>query len=590
MRLKPLFGLLAIPVLLVLSCSAPVMPGAGTSDITSDGTSPAAVPLSIQNEANHAVLVTESGSRLEISSTTTAGSTVECAQALGVTWFKDSLTVTDETAPALVIGTTRDGRAGIWAYSKGHIETVIGEKDGEWISVLPESDEAKGAFTGHLGWTYHVMGTSSDGHMIVGYAENKNGIDFGKWSVAPGTTIGVYLTVGRYRQERHLQVSGAKVIGTYAPSETDVNHRRAHRLFDYFRKLVLDRLKMLLLNELTSYLTMVEKDGISIEQSTGDYQILGTDQDGAAALAVIDRRGDITITPTAPTPTTTTTGTVDLAPGNASSASTLVPQGGSIVVTLPVQNFATGTVSGPITVDFYLASTGTFSTGTDTKLGSATFDGIDSSATVNINPSIRVTAPTANLVYYLYAVVDPAGDVTDANTANNASTSAEALRILVYATPSPQSYPVYVETYSPAGGVTTALALYKQTDIGTVAWVGESTGAFPGQTASLDFTASGSELTSGTYYALIWVPSSLTFTSGSYAFDVRSAGISRVSFSPLTSEPTTSNNNTIATLNENTASANTIAPTNAYPVPVGQAANWYIPQNGPYDWFTFTLP
>ncbi|HUX52272.1 MAG TPA: CARDB domain-containing protein [Spirochaetia bacterium] len=589
--MKPLIGLFALPILVLLSCSSPIIPAASTSSNTSSGTPPTSAPLSVQNESNQAVLLTETGNRLNISSTDSTGATVDCASATGVTRFEDSGNSSDTTSPALIVGTTRDGRAGIWAYSQNHIESVISEKDGKGVSVLPETDEANGAFAGHLGWTYHVMGTSGDGHMIIGYAENKNGINFGKWTIAPGTTVGVYWTVSLYRHERHLQVSGAKVIGTYAPSTVDDNHRHGHHFFDYLKRLVLDRLKLLLLNELTSYLTMVEKDGISIDKSTGDYQVLGTDQDGEAALATIDRRGEITIAATTSTPSTTTTGAVDLAPGNVSTAGTSVQQGGSITVTLPVQNLATGSVSGPIAVNFYLATSSTFNPATDTSLGSASFSNIGSNATVNVNTSLTITATTANLVYYLYAVVDPAGDVVDTNTANNTSTVAEALRLLVYATPSPQSYPLYVETYAPAGGgtATTAIALYKKTSTGVVQYQGENVGAYPGATAVLDFTATGSELTSGTYYVLVWIPNPYSFYSGAYALEVRSANVGQVSFNALSSEPTASNNNTIITLNASTVPFNTTEPTNAYSVPVGQAVNWYIPYQG-YDWFTFTLP
>ena len=294
-----------------------------------------------------------------------------------------------------------------------------------------------------------------------------------------------------------------------------------------------------------------------------------------------------TTPPTVTAPTTT--GSVDLKPGTASSASTSVQQGGSVSLTIPVQNLDTGTVTGTISVSLYLASSSTFNTGTDTKLGSASFDNIGSSATVNLNTSTAVTAPTANLVYYLYAVVDPAGDVVDTNTANNTSTVADALRLLVYATPSPQSYPVYVETYAPAGGgtATTAIALYRKTSTGVVQFVSKQTGGYPGDTAKLDFTGSGSELQSGTYYVLVWIPNTYSFYSGAYALEVRSANVGQVSFNALSSEPTASNNATGVT--EGTVDTYAVEPSNAYSVPVGQAANWYIPTGG-FDWFTFTLP
>ena len=93
---------------------------------------------------------------------------------------------------SIIIGTRADGNPGAWGFSGGKILAVIDEDTGAATSSLPQTDDHDGTFRGQFGWTYRVMGVSEDGKIIIGYAENKKGFSRGRFTIDPGTTVGIY--------------------------------------------------------------------------------------------------------------------------------------------------------------------------------------------------------------------------------------------------------------------------------------------------------------------------------------------------------------------------------------------------------------
>jgi hypothetical protein len=272
-------------------------------------------------------------------------------------------------------------------------------------------------------------------------------------------------------------------------------------------------------------------------------------------------------------------GMVDLTPSAVAYAGSAVQQSGSLSAAATIQNLQSGSVSVAFSVDFYINPNGTFSTSSDPKIGSATVSGISGNATTTASATLTIPSSgyTGNNAY-IYAVVDAAGATGDINTSNNISTSATAA--VVWVNPN-GTYYVMVETYagSGTGSNATEVTLYKDNGSGSVTYIGDN--KLLSGYAALDFTSSG--LTSGTYYALV---SSVSASTGPYAFEVATGSTTTVA--DLTSDPSTSNDNTLSLpVNLNTYAG--VAPTNGLPVKVNGAVSWFLPADD-RDWFTFTLP
>ncbi len=277
-------------------------------------------------------------------------------------------------------------------------------------------------------------------------------------------------------------------------------------------------------------------------------------------------------------------GTVDLVPSSITYSVPDVQQNTSLPVTLTIRNLQSGSVTKSFSVDFYLALGSTFSTSTDALVGSASVAGIGGNTSITVPATLSIPS-VADQCVYIYAVVDGAGVTGDINTANNISTAATAAVVLGYATPSPQTYYVSVETYAGSGSGTnnTELTLYKANSTDTaVSFIGDNHPLGSGQYGAQDYTSLG--LQSGKYYALV---SSVAGSSGPYAINLRTANINLEIVPDLSTDPTTSNDNilTLGTL----SSYSGAPPTNAQTVLVGNAVSWYL-ASGDRDWFTFTLP
>ncbi|MGD0724424.1 MAG: hypothetical protein ABSB63_02565 [Spirochaetia bacterium] len=291
-----LFIVLVPLALIFIACSLPNMSQAPTPGAS---TSTAAKTLTVGTDTtrNQGVLVTEDSAQLDIKSMTDDGTVVNCVDALGIAPVTDGANArtVSGSGHAIIIGTRNDGMPGAWVYSSKKIESVIDEDSGKLTSVLPECAEKNDTFRGRFGWVYHVMGVSEDAKVIIGYAENRKGFSFGKLQIDKGTTIGVYWRVSPHPSRPFFMVSRAHIIGTFDLSKVKVSNKRIQRFIDWALQHALDQLKLFLLDYLSSYLTMVEKNGVHFDSANNVYLVSGTDQDDNPAVATIDQSGGITI-------------------------------------------------------------------------------------------------------------------------------------------------------------------------------------------------------------------------------------------------------------------------------------------------------
>jgi hypothetical protein len=585
--MKMRFGfILLIPLaLLLVACPMPNSPQVAAPAALVPESPVLGATYSVETDVsrNQAVFVDQSGSRIDIQSLDEDGTVVSCVEPLGVAPVQEEVAAKGfGRPPVLVIGTRSDGRPGAWVVTPDNkVQPVIDEESGKLSSCLPESDEKAETFRGRFGWIYRVMGISEDGKLVAGYAENPRGFSHGRWKIEAGTTIGVYWRIWKHSSRPHWVVSHARIIGTYDSSNLPVPDKRERHWRDWRRKR-LDQLKWFFLDYLTSYLVMVEKDGVHNDPASDAYLVSGTDQDGAPAVATIQKKGIITIAPTSPP-----SDLADLSPGAMIFTGTAVADGTNLDVTLPIQNLQSGAVSAAFDVDFYLALTSAFSPSTDTKLATVVHSsGVPGSSSVTLGASLPIPDLNINQVVYIYAVVDARGVMTETDETNNMSTAANAASVLIYDDENAsRTYPVVLETYSPSGSSTadTLMALYKDGSGTAIFLAGVNTmGPGPGY-ARVD--TSGSPLAPGTYYAAVlsWSPK-----NGPYAMTVKTAGIDALRFVDLASntedtfEPDESPNTWPLTQNKPIPSAPAI-------LRVGSALNRYS-ANLDYDWFTFTLP
>ena len=182
-------------------------------------------------------------------------------------------------------------------------------------------------------------------------------------------------------------------------------------------------------------------------------------------------------------------GPADLVPASMTYTGSSVAQGGSLPVTLAIQNLQSGTINKSFGVDFYMATTSTFSPSTDSHVGSATVSGIGGSASTNVNATITIPTglgSTFNQAVYIYAQVDAAGAITETDKTNNVSTTANAAAVLVYdSTNAGRTYKILLETYAPTGSgtpVDTGMGLWVKSGSTTATSVASANamGAGPG--------------------------------------------------------------------------------------------------------------
>jgi hypothetical protein len=298
------FICLVLLVLFLVSCPAPVGVRNGPAPASSNAPGGASFSIMVDASRGQAVLVTPNGSAVDIAAVTGDGSTVRASDAIGVAVVQDADGSRSLSGgrQAVIVGTRNDGRPGAWHYSGGRMQPVVDEDSGSPTSLLPESGDRDGKLRGAFGWTYHVQGISEDGKLIAGYAENKNGFSWGRFQIDPGTTIGVYWRASRHTNDSFLHVSRAHIIGTLDLTKLQTAPPPVRHWARWAMKHFLDHLKWFFLNYLSSYLVMVDLNGVHFDGSNNVYLVSGTDQNDNPAIASIGQDGSITITPQQSTP------------------------------------------------------------------------------------------------------------------------------------------------------------------------------------------------------------------------------------------------------------------------------------------------
>ncbi|MQY76288.1 MAG: hypothetical protein GH155_01500, partial [Spirochaeta sp.] len=336
------------------------------------------------SERNQGVYINEKGIKIDISSfEDMEGRVVNCIAATDIVRVEESNSTTEygkaggTTVKALVIGRRDDGKAGVWEiHSDDSIHPILMVVGGRSSSLLLESKERTGKIGGLFGWLYHVVTISDDGRMIVGYAENKNGIKIGNWEIKPGTTVGVYWRLGPIRHGRFYGISRARVIGeTIDPGE--LPHSRRSRLKRFLYNLI-NHFKLFFLEWLEAYLIMPTK--VSYNEAEDVYEVEGFDQDEDDAVAKIDRFNRITIEKTVQPGG----GDVDLEPGPIGFSADYVAFGEDITVTLPINNLEDGSTGDSFWVTLYLSEDSNFNPAQATEV----FDPVEVTGGIGVNGSI----------------------------------------------------------------------------------------------------------------------------------------------------------------------------------------------------------
>jgi len=297
----------------VISCAPQAVGVSGPAAVSPGAAGNTGSPSLVTDAARgQVVFVDTNGTRVDIVSQEPDGSTVASTEAVGMAVMPGS-----EGAPAsrgisqggggeqlraIVVGGRPDGRGGIWAVLSNGLVLPAGESLGGGNgSGLPDCDDAGHNLRASMGWTYTVTGVSPDGRLVIGNAVNKNGFQRGGITIDPGTTVGVFWKVARISHRPYVSVDSARVIGTLDLSSLPAGHHGWKQRLTSLLVSILSHLKLFFLNYFSAYLTSA--DAVTFDSSTGLYSVTGTDQDGNDAVATIDSRNTITITPVATGPT-----------------------------------------------------------------------------------------------------------------------------------------------------------------------------------------------------------------------------------------------------------------------------------------------
>jgi hypothetical protein len=183
---------------------------------------------------------------------------------------------------ALIFGRRHDGYPGVWeVQNDDRILPVASNECGEKNSKAGDSCEVDWLMHGFFGWQYHVVSSflgpdSEKGYILVGYAENTKGIEFGgKWMIEEGTTVAVYWRLER-QYNGHYHLSRARIIGepneNYAKwnmakdKEFPRYYRYRHSMFIHFLHYLFANVKFFFLDSFDTYLV----DVINAEYDSGE--------------------------------------------------------------------------------------------------------------------------------------------------------------------------------------------------------------------------------------------------------------------------------------------------------------------------------
>ena len=416
MKIRNLFPALIVALLAYISCQMPQ----GTSVLSDSSDLPAAggetVSLSIETDTgrNQGVYVNEKGIKFAIRSVEyPEGTVVNCVEAIDITMvnldeFSGKAQSGDTWVKAIVIGKRDDGNPGAWEiHNDDSIHPLRNGDAGAETSLLFESLDRDEGLRGRFGWVYYATAISDDGKMIVGYAENRHGHGHSRWSVASGTTVGVYWLLGRPHYGRFFGVSRARVIGILGEPDSDFFDRPRPDFVNRLLRHILDKLKLFFFNWLDTYLTMA--DSVYYDPAGDVYVVSGTDQDGRDAIATIGLDGTITITPV---------GGVgpDLVISSISVPAGQVAENEPWELGATVKNIGDATASGS-TLNYY-QSGDTALDSTDILIGSSNIPEI---AAGNSYSDIYSTAYSISDAgtYYIIVVADATLQVAESNEENN---------------------------------------------------------------------------------------------------------------------------------------------------------------------------
>lgn len=306
MKMRAWWLSVAAAALLLSACSMPQL-GIGSQSAstgTTSGTVDSSVALSVVNDSARgmAVFNTVSGTQVDVRAPDpTDNQQVSCIQAVGYARVNQSGNSNDKPDSLLIVGKRGDGSPGIWEADKdGHVSLVADDNSDRPGDLSPAPGAGPFGLYRHLGWEYHATSISADGKVVVGYAENPRGYRFGPLTVAAGTTVGVYWKNVHGLRGHRWAFSGPFVLGSWEPAG-DQSVRRHH---DLRLSSLLAYLKLFFLNKLTSYLIMAT--AVTYDDTSGNYVVTGTDQDGIDSTATISPDGRIVIEEVVAPPTSST--------------------------------------------------------------------------------------------------------------------------------------------------------------------------------------------------------------------------------------------------------------------------------------------
>ena len=593
-----ILGVLAVSLLLA-SCP---MPSGLSSQLepTASGAQKTPPPVgipTIETDAarDQAVFIDEKGTRVDIIGVEADGSIVRCAEAYSATVLEEeaaSKSMSPGAARCIVIGRRPDGQAGAWVIlSDNSIVPAFSEAEGKETSRLPDCYDRDEGFRAGMGWTYYVTGKASDGRLMIvaGYAKNERGFRHGRWTVEPGTTIGVYWKVLKMPRRPWYSVSRARVIGTLDPEKPAPRSDGHSHGVDPRTRGKLAQLKLFLLDYFKTYLVMTDQDGTAYDAARALFTVNGTDQDGQQAVATIDKKDTITITPVVVTDNPDLTVTAVQAPAAPVSAADTWALGATVT--------NAGTGDAPATkVTFYLSGDNVF--GSDTVIGSSDVPALAVAAAATVTYSTAYSIPGPG-TYWIFAVVDPDNTILESSEDNNRASTAVAVM-----------YPrLVIDTYrwsrSGFGTANTFLSLFDRNgdptaDTSPTLWnddaapytvdapplsIAEDDDGNPtfAQFARIDYSAG---LAPGTYY--IRVRGYVSTEVGPYAIRVLT------DINPLDQYPVewffAGPNYTDAPYETDDNPKSVGVPTNPVAISIGQAHNRYLQAAGDVDWFVLVLP
>ncbi|MBI9106267.1 MAG: hypothetical protein JEZ04_05930 [Spirochaetales bacterium] len=545
-----------------------------------DGIEPAPIEtvtpgITTDIERNQGIYINEQNEKIDIRSTE-GGITVACVEAVDIVFLEApniEVSENDRTrAIALVIGRRDDGNPGLWEiHNDDSIHPL--KIEGKETSMLPESEEYQDWMMAAFGWKYYVTGISSDGRIVIGYAENNGGWEHPHWNIKEETTVGVYWNLGKNNSGRIPWVSRAKVIGTPLNSfdwkfGSDKFGRIAMRWLRFLRK----RFQLLFLDWMENYLTTAVS--VNLAEEEGQYIIKGPDKDGIDSAAVVSGKKVISIEPLP-----TSGDELDLSPGALIPANSNAADGENLAVILTIENSGTGIVTGTFDVQFYLSDDTVFDTG-DINVGTVSVtQNIPDSSAIEITSLLTIPDLKKNKCLFIYAVIDSNNSVEETDEDNNSLTPDAAPAILVYDDENDlRNYSLSIETFPATGTVDTNpdtwLFLYDDTtreDLSDYLNENDNGGTF----LTDNYSGLGETLTPGIYYVLV-----MGTASGPYALSVRLSGDDiRFFEDELTSDPYEDDDSYYGHI-----------PNSPAPVSVGGAVNRYCGSSSDFDWFRIVLP